>query len=120
MPQNLILKTLSIHGLITILLSLSVYFNGGTYNAMSCLVGCLLMGMSLLALVWAWQQIFNKKLIALAVGVIVSKYAILGSITYYLVVDNKVDFMSFLIGCSSMPLSAFAMLSLYRKVQTVS
>lgn len=38
---------------------------------------------NILLLYWAWKMIFQKKLIALAVSVIVFKYAILGVIIYY-------------------------------------
>ncbi len=51
-----------------------------------------------MALAWAWQQIFMKKSIALAVSVIVSKYAILGIFIYLLIANHLIDALGFLVG----------------------
>ena len=68
-------------------------------------VGSILVLLNLLALAWAWSRIFRKKTVALAVGVIVIKYAILGLIIYVLIKQNKVQPVWFLGGLSSIFLS---------------
>lgn len=54
----------------------------------------------------AWVLIFNKKLVALAIGIIVFKYAILGIIIYTLVKLSWLDPLWFSIGVASFILSA--------------
>lgn len=57
-----------------------------------------------LGIVWGW--IFNKKLIALAVSLIVFKYAILGLIIYQLIKVMLVDPFWLAMGIASFILSA--------------
>lgn len=73
---------------------------GGLYAALSCLYGALLGGANMAALAWAWGQIIFKKNIALAVGVIVFKYAILGALIYLLIVHWAVNGLAFFVGLS--------------------
>ncbi len=51
--------------------------------AASFIVGALLMMLNVATLNFAWGRILTKKQVALPVGVIVIKYAILGFIIYY-------------------------------------
>ena len=52
-------------------------------------------------ILWAWSRIFLKKRIALAISVIVIKYAILGIIIYKIVSLKTYEIASFLIGMMS-------------------
>ncbi len=58
----------------------------------------------ILGILWGW--IFGKKLIALAVSLIVFKYAILGLIIYQLIKVTAVDPFWFAMGVASFILSA--------------
>ena len=102
MANNMMLRITLYHTVITSLLSGVLYFFGSLYVAISGFAGCLLIGLNLLALTWSWRRIFLKKTIALAVGVIVIKYAILGLSIYALVLQKRVDMMGFLIGLGSL------------------
>jgi uncharacterized membrane protein YczE len=55
----------------------------------------------------AWGFIFQKKLIALSIGIIVFKYAILGIIIFTLVKQTWFDTLWFSLGVASLILSAF-------------
>lgn len=84
----------------------SVLILGGTYafaphNVLSAALGCGLIAVNLPAVIWSWSRIFQKKSIALAVSVIVFKYAILGVIIYLVTSRPELDGMSFLIGLTS-------------------
>lgn len=57
-------------------------------------------------LAFAWSLIFKKKLIALAISLIVFKYAILGLIIYQLIKVTKVDLFWFSMGVASFAVSA--------------
>ena len=61
-------------------------------------LGSIVMGLNVLALVWTWGQIIDKKAIALAAVVIVLKYAILGAIIYIVVTQQSISITGFLIG----------------------
>lgn len=54
----------------------------------------------------AWGFIFQKKLIALSIGIIVFKYAILGIIIFTLVKQPWFDTLWFSLGIASLILSA--------------
>lgn len=97
------------HGGITVLLTLAIFFWGSLYNAASCFAGSLLIGLNLLIMSWAWRRIFLKKTIALAISAIVIKYAILGLSIYILVLQNRVDVMSFMIGLGTLIPTVFAL-----------
>src|SRR5690606_27943129 len=77
------------------------FLKWGQYFAVSVAWGALLMGLNLLALIWAWDRIFIKKSIALATGVIVLKYAFLGVLVYLTVVQQWADVLGFIIGLST-------------------
>lgn len=75
-----------------------VYILWGKDDALSCFAGEILVGFNLLAMIWAWQRIYSGKGLALAVSVIVFKYAILATSIYWLIVHKLVNPFSFLIG----------------------
>jgi len=80
-------KTIQYHLFTTLLLSLVIYIFDTKQNSLSFLVGSSLIFFNFLILFWVWQKIISKKLVALAVSVIVIKYAIFGVIIY-LVLKN--------------------------------
>ena len=84
----------------SLLITLFVYVALDEYNAMSCVLGSLVSGINLLLLYWSWRSIFRKKSIAIAVSVIVIKYALLGYLLYYLVANEKVSVLGLLVGFS--------------------
>jgi len=88
----------------SLILLLFTYLNWGMYDAASCLAGELIVGFNLLTLIWTWQRIFNRKGLALAVGVIVFKYAIFVTSAYFLITYQWVSVFGFLIGCSVLPI----------------
>jgi len=53
------------------------YVFGTLHQAGNALFAGILVGVNLVVIIWAFQKIFNKKSIALAVSVIVFKYSIL-------------------------------------------
>jgi|GEM_PF-6608373 len=78
------LKEISIaHAVVVIGGAIALYlFSHSTSLVFSWLLGGLMMNLNLQALSWAWSLIFQKKLIALAVSIIVIKYAILAGILF--------------------------------------
>ena len=70
----------------------------------SLLIGLLSSVCNFYVILWAWSRIFLKKRIALAIGVIVIKYAILGIIIYSIVSNKEYDIISFLVGMFSIVL----------------
>jgi hypothetical protein len=79
---------------------------GSTHSAISFAIGGVLVGLNFLILGFAWSLIFQKKLIALAVPLIVFKYAILGLIIYQLTKATSVDLLWFSMGIGSFVISA--------------
>ena len=76
------------------------------HHGYSFLSGALVILTSFWLLGWAWSLIFQKKLVALAVGIIVFKYAILGIIIFTLVKLAWFDPLWFSMGVASLILSA--------------
>ena len=85
---------------ISIFSFISIVYFKNQVDAVSFGIGSFLMLINLLLMAWAWSRIFAKKSVALAAGVIVFKYAILGLIIYLLVRDPRVSTGWFLIGLS--------------------
>lgn len=79
-----------------------------TQAAIAFVAGSLVIAGNFLFLGLAWSFIFKKKLIALAVPLIVFKYAILGLIIYQLVKVISIDLFWFAMGIASFVLSALA------------
>ncbi|MEQ1664252.1 MAG: hypothetical protein ABL927_02630 [Bdellovibrionales bacterium] len=53
------------------------YSFGTLHQALNALFAGLLVGANLAVIIWAFQKIFNKKSVALAIAVIVFKYSVL-------------------------------------------
>lgn len=103
---------LIIHSAITLIVTLAIYFLYAPHQALSFVVGAVLMLVNLLTIAWSWKNILAKKLIAWSVAIIVIKYAILGIIIYELMMGDLVDVAWFcggmgvlLISCISFALS---------------
>ncbi len=86
--------------------SLILHQGRDAQSAASFAMGCGLVLFNVLTLAWAWSRLFKKKLIALAAGIIVFKYAILGIIMYKLLSLDWVDKLWLSIGLSSLVVSA--------------
>ena len=69
---------------LVIIVTLVLWLLGQTHSAASYFSGSFLIFINVLILAVAWSFISQKKLVALAVSVIVFKYAILGVIIYRL------------------------------------
>lgn len=74
--------------------------------AVSFIVGAVLMMLNVATLNFAWGRILTKKQVALPVGVIVIKYAILGFIIYYVATHNVLLVPWFAAGFAVVLLSA--------------
>ncbi|HWU43917.1 MAG TPA: hypothetical protein VN132_10785 [Bdellovibrio sp.] len=99
-------KILIFQGLITILGAILLTVYTASPQAKSFLVGSGLIWFSFLLLGTGWGLIFQKKLIALAVAIIVFKYAILGIIIFTIVKLPWFDPLWFAIGIASFVVSA--------------
>lgn len=84
----------------SILLVILVFYFAGWDPALSFGLGAVIAIFNFSLLVWSWQRIFRQKNIALAVGVIVFKYAILGLVAYFIVQSQKVAIVWFIGGLS--------------------
>lgn len=73
----------------------------GGPNALSYLIGSGVILLNFAFLAGGWWLIFSKKLIALAVFLIVSKYAISGIIIYYVIRESLADPLWLAMGISS-------------------
>jgi len=92
--------------LVTVLgwLTLSTFY--ASHQAYSFASGSILILLSFFLMGLAWGFIFQKKLIALSIGIIVFKYAILGIIIFTLVKQSWFDTLWFSLGVASLILSA--------------
>ncbi|MFP5518604.1 MAG: hypothetical protein ACLGGX_01770 [Bdellovibrionia bacterium] len=96
------MKTIIKFQIITTLLGAgALWAYGLNEGALAFIYGSILMLINIALLAFAWGQIFKKKYIALSALVIVSKYAILGTILYYFVKTLEVDLLWFSMGVSS-------------------
>lgn len=90
---------LAVHGLVMVIATLfGGLFFSAAHQTISIVLGGSLMGLNTILLLWSWSQVFAKKSIALAVGVIVFKYALLGVFIYQALVSNWINPLGFLIG----------------------
>lgn len=99
-------KVLCLQALVTALGALLLAIFAASSQMVSFLVGSGLILLSFFLLGTGWALIFQKKLIALAVGIIVFKYAILGIIIFTIVKRPWFDPMWFAMGVASFVLSA--------------
>lgn len=72
------------------------------HSAWSTAVGGLVVLLNLILLTVGWAMLLRKKFVALAVTVIVIKYAILGIIIYQLMLQPWLSPVFFLVGVSSL------------------
>lgn len=103
--MNIILISQAI---ITVLLGVALAWLSTTHNAISFGLGS---GLILLDFVLFWfasKLIFAKKLVALAIGIIVFKYAILGIIVFKLFKLPWLNILWFCLGIASFSLAAIA------------
>ncbi|MCB9027161.1 MAG: hypothetical protein H6625_12635 [Bdellovibrionaceae bacterium] len=119
MPDKIIFKIFIYWLLSSLVLLVGVYSFWDLNDALSCMAGEILVGFNLLALIWAWQRIFERKGLALAVGVIVFKYAILITSIYFLIAYQKVSAFGFLMGCGVL-IFVMAMIAFDYKKQNIS
>lgn len=89
----------------SILGALLWHFTGQERSA-SFLVGALLVNVNLLSHALAWALIFRKKLIALGVSIVVSKYAIIGVLIYLLGKQEWFNPNFFVLGIATLSLAA--------------
>ncbi|MBO9668291.1 MAG: hypothetical protein J7501_15935 [Bdellovibrio sp.] len=99
-------KVLCFQALVSALGVLLLAIFAASSQAVSFLVGSGLILLSFFLLGIGWSLIFKKKLIALAVGIIVFKYAILGIIIFTIVKRPWFDPLWFAMGVASFVLSA--------------
>jgi hypothetical protein len=92
------IKALIVHTVFsTVGLFMWVVF-GSERQSFSFFIGAALSGAHLLIMIWCWQQIFNKKSVALAGSVIVIKYAVLGVIVFKVLTQRWLDALPFVAG----------------------
>lgn len=75
-------------------------------NAASYAAGVVVVLFNVVTLYFVWSRVFRKKFIALALGIIVFKYAILGLIIYRLLHTEWLDILWFCAGLSSLMLGS--------------
>lgn len=98
MKINLVSKIFLIWLILGLILIGLMYVFRGLHDAAGCVVGVMTIGFNLWTLIWAWQRIFNRKGLALAVSVIVLKYPILIFTLHWLITRKKISVFGFLIG----------------------
>ena len=75
--------------------------------AASYACGALLILFNVVILAWAFRRLLQKKLIALSTGLIVFKYAILGTILYQILKASWLSPLWFCVGVGTLMLAAF-------------
>jgi hypothetical protein len=78
-------RVLIFQALFLAVIGLGLYFYGARQEALSFIVGGFIVTGNFILLGTGWNMVFNKKLVALSVLIIVFKYAILGVIIYVVV-----------------------------------
>lgn len=97
------MKTLLfIHIVFSGIFILMAAFLGTTLQTRSFALGSFISIFNVVAIYFSWSRILNKKSIALAIGVIVIKYAILTSLIYYLASSGRIALVSFAMGVASL------------------
>jgi hypothetical protein len=98
----MIKQAISIHLTTTMLLSGAFYVFGTPQQALSCCLASVIVGANLGIIAWCLGKIFQKKSIALAVTVIVIKYAVLLGLFVYLYKSGWQVDAGFITGLSSL------------------
>ena len=96
---------LGIHVLLGVLVGIPILMFFGPVAAVSWGAGAGVSLLNLIALNISWPLILAKKLVALAVGVIVFKFAILGWVMYLAVTSQRIEIGWFAGGLSSVVVS---------------
>jgi hypothetical protein len=94
--RNILLTNTAIGVLASLLLSFWT-----KHAATSLFFGSLFMSINVLIIWWSWRGIFDKKLIALRLFVIVSKYGIFGLILYQAFVRFNADPIFLVLGSAT-------------------
>ena len=97
----MIKQVLLYHLIFSLIFTGSAWILAAPHKAMVVALGCGVIGLNLPLVFWSWSRIFKKKSIALAAGVIVFKYAILGVIIYLVTSRPELDGGSLLVGLTS-------------------
>lgn len=92
--------------LVIVLTSLVLYIAGLQHKISSFLTGSLVVGGNFILGAVGWKLVFRKKLIALAILIIVFKYAILGVIIYHFVKQSWMQPVWFAAGVTSMMMAS--------------
>lgn len=92
--------------LLTVLGPLLLLFLHGWRVAASFGLGALVILVNVALMAWAWNRILRKKLVALALSLIVFKYAILGAILYQILKTPWVSALWFCAGIGTLMLAA--------------
>ena len=101
-------KILKYHIVISISIFLIIYTFKETNQAISFLIGSGLVFLNLAILIWVWGRVISKKLIALAVSVIVIKYAIFGVIIYTILGHPEIKPLWFSLGLGTVVVTSLA------------
>lgn len=96
------------HFVAAVVLTAVIAFISGTYSALSFAAGAGASFLNLIALVYSWPRILAKKSVALSIGVIVIKFAILGWIIYEVVSSQALPLGWFAAGLGLVILSTVA------------
>ncbi len=96
------------HSVATVVMAAVIFLKSGSLSALSFLLGSGLIFFNFLALIYAWPRILAKKTIALPIGVIVIKFAILGYIVHEVVTTEIVNIWWFMAGLATVLLSTTA------------
>ena len=99
-------KIVAIQALITALVALVLLIFAASYDVGSFLIGAAVIMLAVGLLTAGYSLIFKKKLVALAIGIIVFKYAILGIIIFQLVKKPWLSPLWFCLGIASFALTA--------------
>lgn len=96
------MKTVILSQLVLLVLgSLALWQFGTLHNSFSYAAGSGLVFLNFIFLASSWSLVFSKKLIALAVFLIVIKYAILGALLIYCLRQPWLNLTWFAVGVSS-------------------
>ncbi len=109
-------KVILIQLTVTIIGSILLKTLISTHGAISYLEGALLVLLNLSLLTWAWSKILSKKIIALAVSVIVFKYAIFALIIYKILTDPGTEKLWFGAGLSTLMITVCSF-ALFRNLE---
>lgn len=96
-----------------------VPFGEGWQNALSWVIGGAVVNANLMAISWAWKQILEKKLVALAVSLIVFKYAFIAGMLFVVVEQSWFKGLAFGAGVGSFIIVLAGMTLFSRKAYVV-